>query len=97
MSRSFAAVFADLRRQPVSPKAAIDFTVALGRGNGEFSRLAEVAPAGIARSQTRIGNMASGRARTLMRCRAPSMVMSGQLLACVSTARATGPCGPSTT
>src|SRR3954447_22856430 len=86
VSPSFAAVFADLRRQPVSPKAAIDFKAGLGRGRGEFSRLAEVAPAGMVRSQTRTGNIASGTARTLMGCRAPSMVISGQLLACASTA-----------
>src|SRR4051812_43038226 len=97
ISPSFAAVFADLRRQPVSPKAAIDFKAAFGRGRGEFSRLAEVAPAGIVRSQTRTGKVASGTARTLMGCCAPSMVISGQLLACASTARATAPCGPSTT
>src|SRR5258705_5427466 len=74
------AAFAALRRQPVSPNAAIDFRVALGRGSGKFSTLAEVTPAGIGRSHTRTGNVASGSARTFIGCCAPSMVMVGQAL-----------------
>src|SRR3977135_2133405 len=78
------AAFAALSRQPVSPNAAIDIKVALGRGSGEFSTLAEAAPAGIGSSQTRTGNVASGRARTFIGGCAPSIVMAGQATACGS-------------
>src|SRR5262245_5100342 len=94
-SGSFALVLpgaldlAALRRQPVSPKAAIDVSVVLGSGSGEPSRLAEVAPDGINSSQTRTGNAASGRARAVIGCGAPSMVTAAQSVAPESTARAT--------
>src|SRR5215813_10887290 len=93
--------FLALRRQPVSPKAAIDRSVVFGTGSGAFSTLAEFAPAGSGSSQTRTGKNAlgpvSGRARTLIvRC-APSMVIAGHCVALVKTARAIAPCAPSTT
>ena len=69
----------------------------LGSGSAEFSRLADAVPAGICFSHTSTGNSASGGARTLIGCRAPSMVIAGQVLASARIARATAPCGPSTT
>jgi hypothetical protein len=86
-----------LRRQPVSPKAAIAASVRLGTGSGRSARLAAVAVGGISASQTSTRNIASGCARTVIGCCAPSIVIAGQALPSVSTARATAPCGPSTT
>src|SRR5215472_9240870 len=52
-SSSPSLPLAALRRQPVSPNAAIDFSCDRGSGNGAFSMLAAVALAGIGISQTK--------------------------------------------
>ena len=86
----------------MSPNAAIDLSSAPGNGSGEFSvpadmMFADLVPAGIGVSQTMTGNVASGWARTFIGCCAPSMVIAGQPVVLATTARATAPCGPSTT
>jgi hypothetical protein len=96
-SRSFALPLAAFRRQPVSPKAAIDFSSAFGSGSGEFPMLADDAAAGIGSSQISTGKVGSGVARTFIGCSRPSTVIAGQRVASATTARATAPCGPSTT
>src|SRR4030088_1026953 len=68
-----AEPLAALRRQPVSPNAAIDLSSPPGSGSGEFSvpadmMLADLVPAGIGVSQTMTGTAASGWARTFIGC-----------------------------
>ena len=93
--------FLALRRQPVSPNAMIEVSVGFGSGRGEFAMLADPAPAGIDISHTSTGKgppgPLSGNARTFISRAAPSMLIAGQWVVPVSTARAIAPCAPSTT
>jgi hypothetical protein len=94
---ALADCFAAFRRQPVSPNAATAVSVGLRMGSGKFSMLADLVPAESGNSHTSTGNAASGRARTFIACSLPSMAIAGHRVACATTARATAPCGPSTT
>jgi hypothetical protein len=92
----------DLSRQPVSPNDAIDVSAPLTTGNGELSvpvitMVADFASTGSGSSHTRTGKVASGWARTFITRWVSSTVIAGQCEAPATTARATAPCGPSTT